>query len=132
MEKRNTVQKEMVYSTVCRLCCHPTADEIYSAVFAEYPSVSRGTVYRNLNVLCEEGKIKRVRIPDGADHFDHKCDLHFHAQCTECGKVFDVCMDSIPCIMETIKKNSKIRILDYNITFSGICCECEKEMENKK
>lgn len=129
MEKRNTIQKELVLNAVNNLGCHATADEIYEAVSAECSSVSKGTVYRNLHVLSEEGKIKRVEVLGGADHFDHNCFDHWHVQCTECGRVFDVEMSEDPAIMKKIKKNDDIEILDYEITFRGICSECDNKKE---
>lgn len=126
MEKRNTIQREIVLNAVRDLGCHATADEIYAAVSAEHPSVSRGTVYRNLNVLSEEGRIRRVRVPGGADHFDHNCFRHFHVQCIGCGKVFDAQMENIPDIMKETKSSGEIKILDYSITFRGICRACDK------
>lgn len=125
MEKRHTVQKEMVLDAVRKLGCHATADEICSAVTAACPTVSRGTVYRNLHVLSEEGEIKRVRVPGGADRFDHKCSEHCHAQCVECGRVFDVDTGNVPDIMKNVRENKEIKILGYEICFSGICTGCE-------
>lgn len=125
MEKRNTVQREMVLDTVRKLGSHATADEIYSAVRAEYPAVSRGTVYRNLHVLSEEGRILKVEIPGGADRYDHRCFDHCHVRCVSCGKVFDVDMDDIPDLMKKAKKNKNIKITGVKICFSGICTVCE-------
>ena len=53
MKHRNTIQLSMVYEAVNRLKSHATASEIYDVIASEHPSVSRGTVYRNLNQLAE-------------------------------------------------------------------------------
>ena len=71
MKRRNTVQRSLVYEAVNRLKSHATADEIYEAIVSEHPSVSRGTVYRNLNQLAEEGEIRKILVPGGADRYDH-------------------------------------------------------------
>ena len=72
---RNTVQRAMTLEAVRRLHAHPTAEEVYRQVAAEHPSVSRATVYRNLNQLAAQGEILRVPVPTGADHFDFNIKL---------------------------------------------------------
>ena len=50
----------MVLSAVNELHSHVTADQIYHYIKAKYPSIGRGTVYRNLGILVEEGKVRKV------------------------------------------------------------------------
>ena len=59
--KRETIQKTIILEKTRRLANHPTAEEIYRAVRADFPRVSMGTVYRNLNRLAGEGKIKKSK-----------------------------------------------------------------------
>ena len=49
-----------------KLKCHPTADEVYAQVSSEHPTISRGTVYRNLNQLMADGEIIGVALPGSA------------------------------------------------------------------
>lgn len=81
MEKRNTVQKQLVLQAVRELQCHPTADEVYQHVAARHPSISKATVYRNLNSLAEDGLLRRVAMPDAADRFDFTVGPHYHIKC---------------------------------------------------
>lgn len=127
MERRNTLQKELVYSAVRALGCHATADEIYNRVNSEYPSVSRATVYRNLNVLSEEGRILRVEVPGGADHFDHNTHNHYHISCVECGRVYDADMEYIPDMVSRIRDTKGFKILGSDVVFKGICPECQQK-----
>ena len=124
MIQRNTIQCAMVLETVNRLRCHATADEVYDAIVKEHPSVSRATVYRNLNRLSERGEIRRIEIPDGPDRFDHQRHEHYHVKCAKCGRVFDVDMDYIPGLEEKIKDARGFRFTGHNIIFTGICPEC--------
>ena len=81
MIKRNTIQSTLVLEAVNRLQCHATADEVYNEIVKDYPTISRGTVYRNLQRLCEMGRLRKREIPDGPDRFDHRCDDHYHVRC---------------------------------------------------
>lgn len=49
---------------------HPTADTVYLHVREEFPRISLGTVYRNLNLLADMGEAIKITTPDGGDRFD--------------------------------------------------------------
>ena len=69
MQYRNTRQRKIVLEAVQEHHDHPSADQIYLEIRAKDPRISRGTVYRNLNILSEEGQITHVKVP-GADRYD--------------------------------------------------------------
>lgn len=125
MERRHTIQKDLVLATVRQLHGHVTADEVYRQIAIEYPSIGKGTVYRNLHILTEEGEIKRIEIPGGPDCFDFTLEEHYHVRCVHCGKVYDVDMDAISGMMDRIRSTQGIRFLDYAILFRGICRDCQ-------
>ena len=62
MQERNTVQRQLVYRAVQDLACHPTAEEVYGKVVSTHPSISKGTVYRNLNRLAETGMLRKIQM----------------------------------------------------------------------
>lgn len=88
--KRNTIQRQLVIAAVRFLADHPTADEVYERITMEYPDISKGTVYRNLNSLVESGLLNKVSVPSGADRFDHMLTKHYHIKCSHCGKFMNV------------------------------------------
>ena len=124
MNRRNTIQRNMVLTAVRELGCHATADEVYNHIAKVHPSISKGTVYRNLNILADSGEIRRIEVPGAADCFDHICERHFHVKCIKCGKVFDVDAIDMPDLTGSIKDNHGFEFLDYDIVFKGICPEC--------
>lgn len=124
MTRRNTVQKDIILKAVRELHGHVTADEVYAVLTREYPSIGRGTVYRNLAVLAEEGRIRHVGVTDGADCYDFTLKDHYHVQCVRCGAVFDVDMDVIPNVMDRIRDDHGFSFLSYDILFKGICPGC--------
>ena len=128
MERRNTIQKELVLNTVLKLKSHLTADEVYESIKKDHPRIEKGTVYRNLGILAEEGAIRKVEIPNGPDRFDFTLKKHYHVRCMECGEVFDVDMDEIPDLSKKIHDTHGMQFLDYDILFKGICPTCR---ENK-
>ena len=124
---RNTVQRAMTREAVRRLHAHPTAEEVYRQVAAEHPSISRATVYRNLNQLAAQGEILRVPVPTGADHFDFNIKPHYHVRCTKCGGVFDVFMPPVTDLIDRVEDSSGVELHRYEILFEGICSACRKD-----
>lgn len=129
MQERHTVQKDIVYAALCQLHNHPTADAVCREVQRQHPSVSRGTVYRVLNAMAEQGKILRLRA-DGADHYDHMTHRHDHVQCTCCGRVDDVITRGLGDVTAAITDSCGYVISDASLLFRGICQSCQTMHES--
>lgn len=89
VQRRNTRQRKLVLDAVRQSYNHPTADEIYNAVREQDDKISRGTVYRNLNLLADAGEILSIKTPGGS-RFDRTIEPHAHIICTSCSRVIDV------------------------------------------
>lgn len=121
---RNTKQRDLIYEVVVSSEKHLTADQIYNECIKSIPSISLGTVYRNLNSLVNSRKIKRIKMPDNIDRFD-KTKKHSHIICNKCGKIDDVWYN----YEIELPKLLNYDIIDYDLCFNGICKYC-KEKEN--
>ena len=124
---RNTIQCTLVVETGNKLPGHVTGDEIYEAIAKEHPTISRATVYRNLNRLSQTGKIRRIEIPGGADRFERWCHPHYHIKCEVCGRIFDVDMEYIPHLEEKIRDTHGFQLTGHDILFTGICPQCREK-----
>ena len=60
--RRNTIQKDLVRNAVYEMRRHVTANEVYEFVKEVYPTIGKGTVYRNLDILVEEGALRRLKF----------------------------------------------------------------------
>ncbi len=116
MQYRNTRQRKIVLEAVQEHHDHPSADQIYLEIRAKDPRISRGTVYRNLNILSEEGQITHVKVP-GADRYDCRTDFHYHLICTGCGAVCDAPFSYDPTPDKTIAAESGYRITRHRMIF---------------
>lgn len=110
---------------------HPSAVWLYDKMKETFPSISLGTVYRNLTVLVRQGEISILHSGNGFDRFDGDTSNHSHITCTICGNVKDV---SIPFPEEdtsekSAEKESGYRILSHRLNFYGICPECLRNQE---
>ncbi len=75
--RRNTIQKDLVRNAVCEMKRHVTANEVYEFVKESCPTIGKGTVYRNLDILVEEGDLRKVEVPDGPNRDIVNIGLHF-------------------------------------------------------
>lgn len=127
--QRQTIQREIVLQAV-QVLCHATADEIYRHVIVSHPAISKATVYRNLNVLADNGCIGRIDATTGADYYDCTTTQHYHLQCDQCGKVFDV-----PCTylreLNKIPTDAGVLITGHTVLFRGICATCNSKKKGK-
>lgn len=122
--KRYSRQRELIYQALLNTKEHPTADMIYRALKPENPSLSLGTVYRNLNLLAAEGRI--VRIPSSVDHYDGVTSPHSHFVCTRCGCVRDLDLPYDKGLDEAAARTD-CRVTGRIILFTGLCTQCAKE-----
>jgi len=90
---RYSRQREKILELLRESKNHPSADSVYEKIKEEFPSISLGTVYRNLGVLHEQGLINRIMHTGGADRFDADMYDHSHFYCEKCGEIYDITDD---------------------------------------
>lgn len=117
-------QRECIKNYLMSTTEHPTADTVYINVKKEFPNISLGTVYRNLNLLAEYGEIIKISTPDSGDRFDGNTKPHFHFFCTKCGKIIDIPIQEFPDLVQTASRNFNGEIEGCNVFFYGICEDC--------
>ena len=123
MNQRNTFQRTLTLDAVHALANHPTADDVYNYVHSKYPQISRTTVYRILNKLCDSHDLSRVKIFGSADRFDHNLHSHYHFICDECGAVSDLDVPYMDNINDMFAGIGGRQVNAHQILFDGLC-EC--------
>ena len=122
-------QREAIKEYLASTKEHPTADTIYMHIRATHPNISLGTVYRNLNLLAEQGEIIKINCQDGSDRFDGNSKPHYHFLCKECGRVMDIEMESIDHIAKIAGAGFEGSIEGHVTYFYGLCPDCNKNKE---
>ena len=128
--KRNTRQRQLVLDAVLSRSDHPSADEIYMDVRERDEKISRGPVYRNLNILADEGEINHVKVP-AADRYDLRLDRHYHMFCTGCGAVVDA---PIPYREDSDRQAAEatgFEVQRHRTIFEGLCPKCQEKAKAK-
>jgi Fur family peroxide stress response transcriptional regulator len=124
MEYRKSKQREAIYEYLKRNDSHPTAQTIYEAIRDEFPSLSLGTVYRNLNILEEQGYVRKLHYGSTFDRFDADTDEHYHFNCRLCGRVYDLPLRQHDHLEEKAEEISGHKVEDHAIDFYGVCAQC--------
>jgi len=122
-------QRESIKEYLANTTEHPTADMVYLKVKQEFPNISLGTVYRNLNLLAEIGDAIKISTPDGGDRFDGNTTPHYHFFCRECGKMMDLNIKDMEQINRIASQNFDGAIETHTTTFYGVCGDCLKKAD---
>lgn len=117
-------QRESIKASLMERKDHPTADAIYTSIREDFPNISLGTVYRNLNLLVDLGEIQRLSCGDGTDHFDYDTSPHYHYVCKQCGNIVDLPMETAGTLEEEAKKHVDGTVEEHCVFFYGTCGEC--------
>jgi len=119
--KRYSRQRELIYQALCNTTEHPTADMVYQRLKADNPTLSLGTVYRNLNLLVEEERIRS--LPFQVERYDARTDPHPHFVCRCCGGVMDL---ELPYDSDLDLKAAQFghQVENHSVVFNGVCSKC--------
>ena len=131
---RYSKQRETILQAVRDNKIHPTADQVYKLVRKENPTISLGTVYRDLNQLVEAQEILRLRISGSKDRFDADTSEHYHFLCTKCACFKDIPKDlakTLKDLLLQINEQIAVTVSPTSIQFEGVCVACKRQEENK-
>ncbi len=130
--RRGSKQREVILKILQNTYIHPTADWIYEQARKVIPNISLGTVYRNLNLLRDEGLIREVTIHGSSSaRYDANLEPHHHFICLKCNSVYDLPIQDKNLNLETslIGKNFKVKFIKLDIF--GICDKCLTDESNQ-
>ena len=107
---------------------HLTAEEICVLLKAEGNAVGTTTVYRNLEKLIAEGKIRRFRLEEGEpacyQYLGGECHEHFHLKCENCGDLIHMDCHDMTNLAEHIKSHHGFAINPLKTVLYGVCERC--------
>ena len=90
-KSRHTRQRGVILDILRAGSVHLTAEEVYHRARKVIPSISLGTVYRNLDFLCGRGLAREIRSGEaGCARFEAARDPHAHFRCRGCQEVRDI------------------------------------------
>ena len=121
---RNTKQRKRILEILSKTDTHPTASWVYDRLKPEFPSLSLGTVYRNLAILEEQGLLKKLHSGSTFDRYDAMIKPHAHFICRECGDLFDIADLELADMLANANNKTRHLVEEVKLSYSGICDDC--------
>ena len=108
---------------------HLSAEELYAILKERGEQIGLATVYGTLELMVEAGIVHKLQFGDGRSRYevadaDHH---HHHLICNRCGQVFEVPMDWLEELEQSIEKDYDFEITGHHLKIYGICSACKKK-----
>ena len=123
-------QRERIYEYLISAKEHPSAEMIHSDLREEAPDLSLGTVYRNLKLLEDMGKVRRISILQGSDRYDAVCCDHVHFICQNCGELQDLEGIDPQQLLNDLPVDHRYQPFHLDLTLTGLCPRCTQSVPN--
>lgn len=124
--RRLTRQRQLVWEALtAEPDQHLSAENVVTLVQAELPSVNLSTVYRNLELLVDEGLARRTELGrDRAFYEPTHEHPHHHLVCEHCGDVTHVHSAALGDLGRCVHAATGFALSDREITLFGRCARC--------
>lgn len=121
---RITPQRHAILEYLITSHSHPTADEIYKALEADFPNMSVATVYNNLRVFQNSGLVKELTYGDASSRFDFVTHDHYHIICDDCGKIVDFHHPGLEEVERLAAHVTGFIVNSHRLEVYGTCPDC--------
>jgi len=107
---------------------HPSVEDVYEKVKAEFPSTSLATIYKTITLLKTLNELLELGFPDGSNRYDGKKPFpHPHIICVKCKKIMDPELVSFDELKKEMAGKTGYKIEHHRLDFFGLCPECQGE-----
>lgn len=117
-------QKDTLLRLIAANKGHPSAEELFLECKEKNIKISIATIYRNLNLLVQEGKIAKISLPNEPDRYDSRTDTHIHGVCDRCHAIEDFEIAELDAFLA---KQTGLAIHSYDLTLHYTCAKCRKK-----
>ncbi len=114
-----------------------TAKDIFEKLNAGGEDVDKSTVYRNLERLCNEGKLVKYKESGSNSTYyrlsddNGECQHHMHAQCADCGKIFHLEEEFVEDFEKKMELVYGIGVDASRTLIVGECDDCRKKKKKR-
>lgn len=124
--ERRTLQRDILMSLI-ESAGHITIKEIIATLNDDFPSISVGTIYRNLETLEKEGFIRRIPTLYKEDIYEScKTKVHSHFICNQCHEIIDLKNKEE---FKPFYLDNECLVEEKCLVYYGTCKECQKKYE---
>jgi Fur family ferric uptake transcriptional regulator len=129
---RLTPQRQLILAAVQQANDHVTPDDVYVRVHRRNPAISRATIYRTLDFLCEQRLIHALYW--GGQMYYEIADEqpHHHLVCRACGGMVECEHDLLQILFEAVEKKHRFSIDMDHVALFGLCQQCRGSQQKSK
>jgi Fur family ferric uptake transcriptional regulator len=126
----NTQQRKLILDYMAALGdSHVTVNQIVRYFEKNETAVGQTTIYRYLEKLADDGKIRKYILSEGGACYQYindekKCREHFHLKCEQCGKLIHLDCNLLDEIQQHLLKKHNFQINMLKTVFYGRCRNC--------
>ena len=129
---RLTPQRHLILEAVRRADDHVTPDEVYAAVHRQSPAISRATIYRTLDFLCEMRLIHALYWGGQMYYEIAGAKPHHHLVCRECGGIGELDHRLLMNLIASVEKKHRFTIDMDHVALFGVCQQCRAARRKTK
>lgn len=127
-ERKNSKKRQAILDALQNTVEHPNAEMLYRQLKDSIPSLSLATVYRNLNMLADDGMIVSVGEVNGQERFDGRTDEHAHFVCRKCFRVFDIALpEALADSCAASAGEQGFAVESRTVRLNGLCPRCREQ-----
>ena len=120
-----TFQRQVIYEAVVDSREHPTPELIYEHVRKRIPSISLGTVYKNVKTFLDSGVLKEVSLHHGSLRLEANMTPHHHVVCSSCRTIYDIDESAVEPVRYSARDVPRgFKIERCRVEFAGLCKAC--------
>jgi Fur family peroxide stress response transcriptional regulator len=108
---------------------HPDAEEIFTAVKKEIPTISMTSIYNTLDVFQKKNLIRPLFVTGKEARFEIEWSPHHHFFCKKCGMIVDLDAEYEYFRSKTVEGH---KVTDIQGFFKGMCKNCIENQKNRK
>jgi Fur family peroxide stress response transcriptional regulator len=122
---RLTPQRVAILRVLAESRGHPSVEQIYERIEADFPTTSLATIYKTITLLKEMDEVLELGFADGSNRYDgHKPYPHPHLICTQCGEILDLEVPTLGEILQQVSHDIGYEIVSHRLDLYGICSRC--------
>jgi Fur family peroxide stress response transcriptional regulator len=105
---------------------HPSANQLFTKIKRQFPTMSHATVYKTLALLKEMNQVYEIDLHTDSHYDGNRPQPHPHLICMKCNQIIDgeVSLDQES--LRSLEQASGYRIVRSQISLYGLCPNCKE------
>ena len=121
-----THQRVVIYEALMDTRHHPSPEEVYRRVRRQIPSISLGTVYKNIRTFIDHGLLREASPHHGCARLEVNLEPHHHLVCLRCRAIVDLDDEAVEPVRLRSRPPTGFRVERCAVEVLGVCEKCSR------